>query len=178
MEKALEKQVIKSPKLPKKSKIGKFNLAMIAITIISLGLIIYAVMNYIGHPNTYEELEPMMEEAQAFDMRASELSGQYVGIEDQIGEEAYFNTMEEGYEDAIVVQRRMVDEINDTNAKIQAAGGITTYEELQRVRIPAGDKYIENELAEYYESEGFAPKQDAVNTQAQVSTLEQPVDLN
>lgn len=174
MEKALEKQVIKSPKLPKKPKIGKFNLAMIALTIISFGLIIYAVMNYISHPNTYEELEPMMEEAQAFDMKASELSGQYEDIEDQIGEDAYFNTIEDGYEDAIVVHRRMVDEIKDTNAKIQAAGGITTYEELQRVKIPAIDKYTEKELAEYFESEGFAPKDDGTGIQA--STLLPPLD--
>ena len=50
MEKVLEKELIKQPK---KRKISKFNLGMIALTIISVGLIVYALYSYISHPNTY-----------------------------------------------------------------------------------------------------------------------------
>lgn len=159
MEKALEKQLIKSPKKepkkPKKIEMSKFNLAMMAIAIVSIGLIVYSVINHMTHPDTYEELEPMMEEAQAFDMKAAELSAQYENIEDQIGEDAYFDTIEDGYEGAAEAQRRMIAEIQETNAKIAEVGGITTFEELQRVRVPAGDKYIEKEVREYFESQGY-----------------------
>lgn len=174
MEKALEKPLIKSPKspkLPKKPKIGKFNAVMIAITLISVGLIIYAIMSYINKPNTYEELLPLMDEAQAFDMKASELSGQYEDIEDQVGENVYFNTIEQGYEDSVVVHQRMIDEIAETNRKVQEAGGITTYDELQRVKVPASDKYVKKEVDEYFESMGYDV--EAGQREGAVSTLDQ-----
>lgn len=152
MKKALEKQLITPPKSPKKFKLDKFNAVMIVITIISLGLIGYAVLSYINHPDTYEELLPLMDEAQAFEMRASELSGEYEDIETQVGEEAYFNTIEKDYEGAAEVHARMIADIADTNAKIQAAGGITTYEELQRVKVPAINQFDANQVEDYFDS--------------------------
>lgn len=152
MDKELRKNPIKTPRKP---RISKFNLVMLAFTIVSFGLIIYAIMSYINKPNTYAELEPMMEEAQAFDQKAAELSGQYETIEDQLGEDLYFETVEDGYEQAAVVQRRMMEDIAQTNDKIREAGGITTYEELQRVRVPAADKYVEGELQDYFENNGY-----------------------
>lgn len=176
MDKKLEKQSVKTPKKP---MISKFNLVMLIFTIVSLGLIGYAIMKYINKPNTYEEILPMMEEASAFDQRASELSGQYETIEDQLGEDAYFDTIEQGYEDSVVVQRRMMADIAETNDKIREAGGITSYEELQRVRVPAADEYVQGELQDYFENNNYdirgeRTKIEEIRTIERVEPLPEP----
>lgn len=160
MSNVLEKELIEPPskskdKPPRKFKISKFNLAMTILTIVSVGLIINAIYSYISFPNTYEELEPMMEEAILFDQKAAELSGQYSNIEDQIGEDAYFAIKEEDYQNSGAIQQEMIDDIQATNKIIQESGGITTYEELQRVRKPATNAFDAKMVAKEFGDDSY-----------------------
>lgn len=181
MSNVLEKELIKpQSKPPRKFKISKFNLAMTILTIVSLGLIINAIYNYISFPNTYDELEPMMEEAILFDQKAAELSGQYSNIEDQIGEEAYFAIKEEDYQNSGAVQQEMIDDIQATNKIIQESGGITTYEELQRVRKPATNAFDAKMVAKEFNDDSYnqpANTSSSTNTQDSVVITDAATDL-
>ena len=174
MRNVIEKELIKPPR---KFKISKFNLAMTILAIVSVGLIINAIYSYISFPNTYDELEPMMEEAILFDQQAAELSGQYGTIEDQIGEDVYFAIKEEGFESSGKVQQDMMDDIQATNQIIQESGGITTYEELQRVRKPATNAFDAKMVAREFGDDSYTPV--AVvnnNTAAQGTVVESDSD--
>jgi hypothetical protein len=173
MSNVLEKELIKPQgKPPRKFKIGKFNLAMTILTIVSIGLIINAIYSHMSFPNTYDELEPMMEEAILFDQKAAELSGQYASIEDQIGEDAYFAIKEEDYQNSGAIQQEMINDIQVTNQKIQEAGGITTYEELQRVRKPATNSFDAKMVAKEFGDDNYnQPAQTAASTSTQGSAV-------
>ena len=165
MEKVLEKELIKQPK---KRKISKFNLGMIALTIISVGLIVYALYSYISHPNTYEELEPMMEEALLFDQKAAEYSGQYENIEDQIGEDAYFQLLEEDFEDAAIQHQQIIADFDENTRLVQEAGGITTFEELQVYKKPVLNSFDAQSVATEFGDESYQAEAN------QAQTLDEP----
>lgn len=134
-----------------KGENNKRNIIIISLGIAIVAVLIYFVYSHISHPDTYAELEPMMDEARNFEMQAAEYSDAYSSIEDQVGEDAYFSAIEEGYEDSTVRQQEIIDMIAETDKKIQAAGGITNYEELQRVKIPATDRAAAIAVAEQFD---------------------------
>lgn len=126
------------------------DMVLIAVGIAIMAVVVYFVYSHIEQPDTYAELEPMMEEAREFEMQAAEYGGVYESIEDQVGEDAYFAAIEEDYVDSTEHQREIIDMIEETDKKIQAAGGITNYEELQRVKIPATDRAAAIAVAEHF----------------------------
>lgn len=129
------------------------DMVLIAVGIAIMAVVVYFVYSHIEQPDTYAELEPMMEEAREFEMQAAEYGGVYESIEDQIGEDAYFAAIEEDYVDSTKHQREIINMIEETDKKIQAAGGITNYEELQRVKIPATDRAAAIAVAEQFGTE-------------------------
>lgn len=116
-------------------------------------LVVILVINQLGNkPKTYEELEPLMNEALIFDAKATELSGAYEGIENQLGEDVYFSTIEQGYEDSVAAQERKINEVKAQNEAVRQAGGIASYEDLQRVKIPVQDQTIAQTIEDQFET--------------------------
>lgn len=126
------------------------HIIIIALGAAILAALVYFVYSHISHPDSYAELEPMMDEAREFQYQAAENSSAYQPIEEQMGEEAYFTAIEEGYEDSAEKQREIMDMIEAADEKIRAAGGITNYEELQSRKIPVEDVAVAQSIAEHF----------------------------
>ena len=122
----------------------------ITLVITLLVVIIFMVYRNAARPDTYEELMPLMEEAIAFDTKVSEISKPYESIEEQVGEDVYFRTIEKDYQTAAEKQREVIEEIERVEAAVQEMGGITNYEELQRVKQQPTDSFIAQEYESKY----------------------------
>lgn len=144
------------------------------IIIIALGAAIVAVLVYfayshINHPDSYAELEPMMDEAREFQYQASESASAYAPIEEQMNEEAYFTAIEEGYEDSVEKQQEIIDMIAEADEKIRAAGGITNYEELQARKIPVEDEAAAQAIAEHFGDSYPSKKTQTISSDVEVT---------
>ena len=148
------------------------NMIIISLGVAIVAVLIYFVYSHISHPDTYAELEPMMDDARDFEMQAAEYSDAYSSIEDQVGEDAYFSAIEEGYQDSTVRQQEIIDMIAETDKKIQAAGGITNYEELQRVKMPATDRAAAIAVAEQFNQEYSNNEMNAVPIQEPMEAID------
>lgn len=122
----------------------------ITLVITLLAVIIFMVYRNAARPDTYEELMPLMEEAAAFDAKVSEISKPYESIEEQVGEDVYFRTIERDYQTAAEKQREVIEEIERVEAAVREMGGITNYEELQRVKQQPTDSFIAQEYESKY----------------------------
>ena len=122
----------------------------ITLVITLLVVIIYMVYRNAARPDTYEELMPLMEEAIAFDAKVSEISKTYESIEEQVGEDVYFRTIEKDYQTAAEKQREVIEDIERVEAAVREMGGITNYEELQRVKQQPTDSFIAQEYESKY----------------------------
>lgn len=129
------------------------DMIIISVGVAIVAVLIFFVYSHISHPDSYAELEPMMDEARDFEMRATEYAGAFESIEDQIGEDAYFTAVEEGYEDSVEKQQEILDMLAETDEKIQAAGGITNYEELQTRKIPVESRAAAESIEEQFGKE-------------------------
>ena len=122
----------------------------ITLVITLLAVIIFMVYRNAARPDTYEELMPLMEEAAAFEAKVSEMSKPYESIEEQVGEDVYFRTIERDYQTAAEKQQEVIEEIERVEAAVREMGGITNYEELQRVKQQPTDSFIAQEYESKY----------------------------
>lgn len=147
MVKTLQKRFIKPDD---NNESNKYKFVLIIVSLIVFIIIIIAVINSLDRPKTFEELEPMMEEAILFDQKASDMAGGFDSIEDQIGEERYFGTVEQGFEDSVITQENVIETLRETDLAIQEAGGITTYNDLQGLQKPVTDPMAAKEVADQF----------------------------
>lgn len=122
----------------------------ISLVVALVAVIIFMVYKNISHPNTYEELLPMMDDAMAFDSKMNELSKPFDSIEDQVGEDAYFRTLEKDFTTSAEKQIEVIAEVDRVEAAVVEMGGITTYDQLQRVKQPATDSFVAKEYETQY----------------------------
>lgn len=85
-------------------------------------------------PKSYDDYLPMMEDARKFDQRASEISGVYQGVENQLTPAQYAALNYKPYETAVSIQQESLDRIDDMNTLVMQRGGIINYNDMQRVR--------------------------------------------
>lgn len=124
----------------------------ITLVVALIAVIFYMVYKNAAHPNTYEELMPLMDDAMAFDQKIADISRPYESIEEQVGEEAYFQAIEKDYVGAVEKQQQVIEEIDRVEAIVAEMGGITSHEDLQRVKQPATDSFIAQEYEKKYGS--------------------------
>lgn len=93
-------------------------------------------------PRTYEQILPLMQDAKKFDQQATDLSGAYKGLENQMSQ-AQLNALEvKPYEAAKYVQEEAMAKVDKLNEEVMKRGGITSYQDLQRVKKQPTDPVI------------------------------------
>lgn len=127
--------------------VNKHNILYGGIGLLAFIIILFYIVGGVDKPTTYEELRPMMEEAYQFDNDATEVSGAFEGLENQMSKEQFDALTYEPYRDSAEVQASVIAEINAMDDMVEARGGINSYEDLQRVRnLPVTDVVGAQEL--------------------------------
>lgn len=118
-------------------------LSLVALVAFCIGFIIF---DYIKTPNTYDELLPLMDEAIEFDSKMNDYARNYEPIESQIDEDTYFQTIEEPYKATVDTQREVLAQMKKMDAEVVRRGGITNFEELQRIKQQPTDPYAAQQV--------------------------------
>lgn len=127
--------------------VNKHNIFYSAIGLVAFGIILFYMSGGFDKPSTYDELRPMMDEAYQFDNDATEVSGAFDGLENQMTKEQYDALTYEPYRSSAEVQASVIAEINAMDDMIEARGGINSYDDLQRVKnLPVTDVAGSQEL--------------------------------
>lgn len=127
---------------------NKHNIFYGVVGLVAFGFILFYINNALNKPTTYEELLPMMEEAYEFDNEATEISGAFDGLENQMSKEQLDALTYEPYRESAEVQASILSEINAMDDMVEARGGINSYEDLQRAKTlpvtnPVGAEALE-----------------------------------
>ena len=134
-------------KVKAKYFVNKHNIIYGALGLVAFGFILFYMAGGFVKPTTYDELRPMMDEAYEFDNEATEVSGAFSGIDNQMSKEQIDALTYEPYRTSAEVQASVIGEINMMDDMVEARGGINSYEDLQRVKtLPVTDAVGAKEL--------------------------------